>query len=81
MCTKCTLLECQFVVEFAQDRLGYSRVKLSLDFFLYDNHNKKFSKDSGLVEIELKIIPKVIRTWVEEYSIEKSVWREFLGFC
>lgn len=50
VCTKCTLLKCQLVVEFAQDRLGYSRVKLSLDFFLYEFHNRDFSKDSGLAE-------------------------------
>jgi hypothetical protein len=37
------------MIESAQDRLGYSRVKLSLGFFLYDNHNKEFSKDNGPV--------------------------------
>jgi hypothetical protein len=29
---------------------GYSRVELSFHLFLYNNHNKKFSKDSGLAE-------------------------------
>ncbi len=29
----------------------------------------------------MKVLPQVIRTWVEEYSIEKSIWREFLDFC
>ena len=61
VCTKCTLLECQLVVEIAQDRLGYSRVKLSFDFSLYDNHNKKFSKDNGLAEVESEILPQIIR--------------------
>jgi hypothetical protein len=56
------LFECQHVVEFAQDHLGYSRVKLSLDFFLFDNHNKDFSKDSALGETESNTLPKVIRT-------------------
>jgi hypothetical protein len=53
----------------------------TINFFLYGFYNKKFIKDIGLVEIDSKILPKVIRTWVEEYSIEKSVWREYLGFC
>jgi hypothetical protein len=45
------------VVEIAQDRLGYSRVKLSFNFSLYDNHNKKFSEDNGLAEVESEILP------------------------
>jgi hypothetical protein len=62
VCTRCTLLECQFIVEFAGVRQGCFGVKLSLDFFLYNNHNKKFAKDSGLAKIESKVLPKVIRT-------------------
>jgi len=33
------------------------RVKLSLDFFLYGFYDKEFIKDSGLAEIESKILP------------------------
>jgi hypothetical protein len=29
---------------------------------LYNNHNKKFIKDSGLAEIESEILPQFIRT-------------------
>jgi hypothetical protein len=57
VCTKCTPLECQSIVEFAEVHHGCSGVKLSLDFFLYGFYNKKFIKDSGLAEIESKILP------------------------
>ena len=33
----------------------------SLDFFLFVFYYKDFSKDSGLVGIELKILPQVIK--------------------
>jgi len=39
-----------------------------------------FQENKGLRGIWLKIPPQAIRTWVEEYFIEKSVWREFLDF-
>jgi hypothetical protein len=52
----------KFIVEFAEARQRCFRVRSSFHFFLYNNHNKKFAKDSGLAEIELKIIPQVIRT-------------------
>ena len=57
VCPRCTPLECQFVVEFAEVRQGCFGVKLSLDFFLYGFYNKKFIKGSGLAEIESKILP------------------------
>jgi hypothetical protein len=49
-CTKCTLLECQFITEFSE---------------VYELYNKKFTKDSGLAEIESKILPQFIRTRTE----------------
>jgi hypothetical protein len=57
VCTRCTPLECQFIVGFAEVHQRYSRVELSLGFFLYGFYDKKFIKDSGLAEIELKILP------------------------
>jgi hypothetical protein len=56
VCTKCTLLECQFIVEFTEVS-GCFRVELSLGFFLYGFYNKKFIKDSELAETESKILP------------------------
>jgi hypothetical protein len=61
VCTRCTLLECQSIIEFAEVHKGCFRVKLSLSFFLHNNHNKKFIKDSGLAEIESMILPQIIR--------------------
>ena len=68
MRTKCTPLECQSIIEFAEVRQDVLGLKLSLDFFLYGFYNKKFIKDSGLAEIESKILPQVIRTETRRHS-------------
>jgi hypothetical protein len=36
------------------------------------DHNRKFSKDSGLAEVESKILPQVIRTETEDIMADEK---------
>jgi len=45
--------------------MGCTRIKLSLDFFLYNIINKNFSKDTGIGECNL-ILPQVIKIEAED---------------